>query len=73
MPTFKLTDARALELNADLVQDILDGIQFRNTTIDQGVFKNHVLAVTQIDYSNNDLLAIRNELVTRGIIEVVSS
>lgn len=73
MPTFKLTDARALELNADLVQGILDGIQFRNTTIDQGTFKSHVLAVTQIDYTNQELLDIRAELVTRGIIEIVSS
>lgn len=73
MPTFKLTDAKVLELNADLVESILSGIQFRNSTIDQSGFADHIRAVTQIDFNNQDLLDIRAELITRSVIEIVSS
>lgn len=73
MPEFKLTDAHQLQLDADLVEMFLSHKQFRNRNIDQNTFREAIEERLLIEYTEPQLLAVRNELILRGVIEMVST
>ncbi len=68
--TFKVTDARRLREEADRIENILLSPHHRGTTWDEGDFVAYLQSIG-LSYEKEELKAIRDELISRGVVEIV--
>ena len=69
---FKVTDAHRLQIEADRVQSILEMKHISEVPEwDEAEFVTFLVDKTGLEYTGPELVAIRDELLVRGVIETV--